>query len=79
MAEDEKTVKFGLEQLKNPTPQWAQNVFRVVLLLTTAVAAWVAGTALIPENYKLEVMLVLKCIDPVIWGLSRFLGVEDKK
>jgi len=69
-------AKFGKAQLKNETPQWAKWMFRVTLVLTTAISIWVAGTNLIDDSIKYEIILLLKCIDPVVMGFSKLFGVD---
>lgn len=75
------TTKFATgEALNAPTPLWATYVFRTVIILTTVLSAWVAATNLIDEGNKFEVILVLKGLDTLTWGLSRMFGVvkDDK-
>lgn len=71
-------IKFGIRSLGRPTPAWAKIVFGVCLLLTTLMTGWVAGTATLSEASKVEWVLVLKLVDPFIYGLSRLVGVELK-
>ncbi len=73
MATDTKTVL----SLNKPVPNWAKWAYRSVFFLTTILAGWVAGTNLISQSNKFEFMLILKLIDPVIYGLAQFLGEED--
>lgn len=70
----EKTVV----SFTKPTPEWAKLVFRIVFCFTTAASFWVAATSLIPEPIKLEVVLALKALDFVIWGLGKGLGVKKE-
>ncbi len=70
-------VRFGLRSLNRPTPGWARIAFGVALLITTTMAGWVAGTATLSEAAKFEWVLVLKAIDPFLFGLSKLFGVEE--
>lgn len=72
----QKTYAFSQKALNTATPTWAKNVFRVTMLLTTAIAAWVAASEMVEQTWKMEIILILKCLDPVIWGLSKMFGVE---
>jgi hypothetical protein len=72
-------TKFGTEQVAKQTPMWAKWMFRSTLLLTTAIAMYVAGTTLIGQTAKLEIVLLLKCIDPLMLGFSKMFGVEIEK
>jgi len=62
-----------------PTPMWATWVFRIVFLLTTAGAIWVAATGLIPQNSKVEIMLAMKVLDVIIWGIGKGIGVDKSE
>lgn len=69
-------TKFGFKNLNRPTPIWARTIVGISLLVTTALAAWVAGTNVINEAAKLEWVLVLKVIDPVLLGISKLVGID---
>lgn len=68
---DTKTVI----SLNKPTPYWATIAFRVIIVLTSAVAIWVAATTLISNGSKVEILLALKTLDFVAWGIGKVLGV----
>lgn len=68
---DTKTVI----SLNKPTPYWATIAFRVVLVLTSAIAIWVAATTLVANGTKVEILLALKTLDFVAWGIGKLLGV----
>lgn len=72
-------MSFGFDQITVKTPTWAKWVFRIVFMLTTAAVGWVAGTTLIQQNLKVELMLILKLIDPIVFGLSKMFGVNIEK
>jgi hypothetical protein len=69
-------VQFGA--LNSPTPNWAKWMFRSVAILTTVLAFYVAGTQLIAEQWKVEVMLGLKSIDMLTLGFSKMFGIVEK-
>lgn len=69
-------IKFGIKSLNRPTPIWARTIVGIAMLVTTAVAAWVAGTNAIAENAKLEWVLILKIIDPFLLGISKLIGID---
>lgn len=69
---DTKTVI----SLTKPTPQWATVLFRVIFVITSAVAIWVAATTLIPNGSKVEILLALKTADVAFWGFAKILGIE---
>lgn len=72
----EPKTKFGLQSLNRPTPRWAVIAFGVCLLLTTTLAGWVAGTQFLNDGQKFELILILKGIDPLLFGLSKLFGVK---
>lgn len=72
----EPKTKFGLNSLNRPTPKWAKLTFGICLLLTTSMAGWVAGTQFLTDGQKFEFILVLKLIDPFLYGLSKLFGIE---
>ena len=72
-------MAFGFDQITVNTPTWAKWVFRIVFMITTAAVGWVAGTNLIDQSIKVELMLVLKLIDPIVFGLSKMFGVTIEK
>lgn len=73
---DEKTIGFSKEAINSPTPTWATYTFRTVLIVTSAIAIWLAGTNLVGQDAKFELLLALKGADFLTWGLSRMLGVK---
>jgi len=64
--------------LSAPTPKWATWIFRIVFFLTTAISFWIAGTKLIQDDLKIELMLALKAFDVFIWGCSKGIGVKKE-
>jgi hypothetical protein len=72
-------MAFGPKQIKTESPMWAKWMFRATMLITTALSVWVAGTGLLSDQAKFEAILALKCIDPVIFGISKMFGVEILK
>lgn len=71
-----KTYAFSAKALTSATPIWAKNMFRITFILTSAFTIFMAGTNLFDDNYKYEIMLGLKSLDAVIYGLSKMFGVE---
>lgn len=67
---------FSKKALTSTTPVWAKNMFRITFILTSAITIFIAGTNLFSESTKYELMLGLKALDAVIYGLSKMFGVE---
>lgn len=61
-----------------PTPRWATWAFRIVFILTTAISVYVAGSGFISEAAKVEIMVILKALDVLIWGVGRFIGIKKE-
>ena len=72
-------VKFSPKALVLETPRWAKVMFRIVFLLTTAFTIFVMGTNLIREDLKFELMLAVKSLDVIIYGVSKMFGIEVEK
>lgn len=60
------------------TPLWAKWVFRSTLIVTSAITVVIAGTQLISEANKFEVLLILKGVDALAYGFSKLFGVVEK-
>ena len=72
-------TEFATKQaITSPTPEWAKWVFRIVAIITTVAAFWVAGTTFIVEPIKVEIMLALKGLDMLVLLLSKAFGVVIK-
>lgn len=71
---DKTVVSFN-----KPTPEWATWVFRIIFVLTTGASVWIAATGLIDAQNKVEIILVMKILDFVVWGIGKGLGVEKSQ
>lgn len=69
----ETKVQFGA--VGADKPKWATWLFRSVAILTTVASFWVGSTALIADQNKVEVILILKSIDMLVLGFSNLFGV----
>lgn len=67
---------FTVKAISLQTPRWAKNMFRITLLVTSAVTIFIAGTNIIDESLKYEVVLGLKALDAFMFGLSKMFGFE---
>lgn len=74
-----KKSKFSHKSIVLETPRWAKVAFRIVFLLTTAFTLFIAGTTLIEENAKFELMLGVKSLDVLIYGVSKMFGIEKEE
>jgi hypothetical protein len=71
---DTKTVL----SIAGPSPMWTKWLFRITAVVTTVLAVYVAATGLIPEQWKVEILLILKSFDMLTLGLSKALGLVEK-
>lgn len=79
VEQGKKVTQFGA--IDFPTPVWAKWLFRSVLIFTTAATIWIAGTELISKASKVELMLLLKVVDALVYGFSKLFGIvpaDDK-
>lgn len=67
---------FGAGAITKKTPSWANWMFRITFIITSAITIFIIGTNLFEENIKYEIMLALKAIDAAIYGFSRLFGIE---
>jgi hypothetical protein len=74
MAESTKTII----SIKKPTPEWANYIFRGVLLSATMLNTAIVSAPGISENIKLSIVYWSGIAVTFIWGLSRILGIEIK-
>jgi hypothetical protein len=70
---------FTKKALQSDTPLWAKNIFRVTFIITTAFSLFLAGTGLFTEEVKYELILALKAIDALLYGVSKMFGVEIRE
>lgn len=77
-VDETKTVFATKGALTAPTPNWAKNVFKGTVIVTSVIMFWVLATKVIPPNIKDEVILILKSTDLLVLGVSRLFGVEVK-
>lgn len=72
-----KDVGFGIAFIQKETPIWATNLFRVFYFLIKVATAWLAGTHLIPDADKVEVLLFMNVVlDSVVWLISHMFGIK---
>jgi hypothetical protein len=74
-----KTTFGSLEAIKAPTPKWATYTYRATIALTTAIAFYVAGSSLVADLWKTEIILGLKSLDMVVFALSKMFGVKTEE
>lgn len=69
-------VEFATQKaLAGVTPKSANVTFAVIFIVTSVLAGFVSGTHLIDEAWKVEVMLMLKAVDALVYGIGRLFGV----
>lgn len=74
----ETKVKFGFAQIKQQTPAWATNVFRVVLYTCAIGTIGVATFTAIPEHIKLQVAVACSQVTLFVHALSKMFGLDVK-
>lgn len=75
-----KTTEFLTKKaLNSRTPIWAKNTFRITFAVTSTLSLFLAGTQIIEEGLKFELMLALKSIDALVFSVSKMFGVTEEK
>lgn len=74
-----KTHFATAEALNSRTPTWAKNMVAIVFVITSAITIFIAGTALVDESIKFELMLGIKAIDALAAGFAKLFGVTETK
>ncbi len=69
-------VKFGVNQISNPSPLWAKWIFRGTLLLTSVATFIIASDPGIPDALKVRIGVYLKALDLLMYGLSKMVGIQ---
>lgn len=69
-------VKFGLGQIANQTPQFATNIFRVVLYLCAIVGVVLASFSEIPDHTKVTILKIAAEITVFVHAISRMFGID---
>lgn len=69
---NEKTVL----SISSPTPQWANWIFRSVLVIATALNTAIVNAPGISEAMQLHIVYWSGLVATIVWGLSRVLGVK---
>jgi hypothetical protein len=69
-------TKFGLNQVSNTTPRWANIILLLTITLTTVAAFVVASDPGIADAVKVRIGVYLKGFDMLIAGVSRLFGIE---
>lgn len=78
-------VKFGLGQIKNPTPEMANWIFRGYFIISKAVIGWLGGlSAAHAINVSVTTMLLVTLtvsllLDPIMLGFSKLFGIDTVK
>lgn len=69
-------VKFGINQITNPTPQVAKNVFRVVLYAAAAVNLLLQVVVEIPPDIAALVAKYSLYAVTLVHGFSKLFGID---
>lgn len=71
------TIKFGLGQINNVTPEMANWIFRGYFILSKAVIGYLAAIHFITpaQIYNITITITL-LVDPVMLGFSKLFGID---
>lgn len=69
-------VSFGLGQLENQTPVFANWIFRIWFILSKALIGWIAATTLFSHSVQYEMTVTITLLlDPLFFGISKLFGI----
>lgn len=69
-------VKFGKDQLKNPTPSKLANIIQVYTVVASCLLAWIGTANFIPIVTSSILQSILGLTIGISNGLKPFFGVE---
>jgi len=70
------TLKFGKQGVGLPTPQWATNIFRVVLYASAATAIVLNTFTEIPPAVQLVILKYCAEASAAVHLLSKLVGID---
>jgi len=70
------SVKFGIGQITNPTPQLAKNVFRVVLYAAVVVNIVIINVPTIPDHIKVQILSYAGMATGLVHAISKLFGID---
>lgn len=70
------TVKAGLGQITNPTPQFAKNIFRIVLYAAVIVNIVILNVPTIPDHYKVQILAYAGMATGLVHAISKLFGID---
>lgn len=75
MADTSKT-SFGLDQVNNETPEFANWIFRGYFIISKAAIGWIAAVGLFPTKTQFVVVTTVSLLlDPIMLGFSKLFGI----
>jgi hypothetical protein len=78
---DTSKTSFGFDQLTNPTPEWANWIFRGYFIISKAVVGYLAALAAVQQlhisvQFLMVVTLTITLLfDPIMYGFSKMFGI----
>lgn len=75
-VETSKPVKFGFNQLSNPTPQWAKVAFRIFFYVTGLSTIVLDIFTEIPAHTKLLILGIVVKSNLFVHAVSKLFGVD---
>jgi hypothetical protein len=76
MATDTSKTAFGLDQINNETPAYANWIFRSYFIISKAAIGWIAAVGLFDSHIQfVTVTTVSLLLDPIVLGFSKLFGI----
>lgn len=71
------TTTWGFGSLVKDTPMWAKVATAIMILLTTVACFAISGDPGIPDQLKVRLMVYLKALDMLTYGIMRMFGISN--
>jgi len=72
----QQQTKFGLKQVNNATPKWAQNTFNIVVALAATATLIIGSTNRLTDAVKVEWLLYISSGTYFLHYVAKMIGIE---
>lgn len=77
---DSSKVKFGLDQVNNLTPEFANWIFRGYFIISKAFVGWAAAVGLFSVHELFVILTTINLlVDPIMYGFSKLFGIVPEE
>lgn len=73
---DKSKTSFGISQLSNQTPEWANWIFRGYFIISKAFIGWAGMIGLFTPHQVFIILTTTNLlVDPIMYGFSKLFGI----